>query len=110
MVVDPVACIAAMRPMLASSVSTAAELVVEIAPDLSPVWIDENEFELALINLVLNARDAVSHEDTITVSARNAGPASDTATDFLVLRKPYLPVDLRRAIAQVTSGAAVGRM
>jgi signal transduction histidine kinase/CheY-like chemotaxis protein len=70
-VVDPAACIAAMRPMLASSVGAAAELVVETAPDLAAVLIDVNEFELALINLVLNARDAVAQGDTITVSARN---------------------------------------
>jgi PAS domain S-box-containing protein len=70
-VVDPAAAIAAMQPMLASSVGAAAELVMEIAPDLAALWIDENEFELALINLVLNARDAVAREDTITVSARN---------------------------------------
>jgi len=70
-VVGPSACIAAMRPMLASSVGSDRELVVETAPDLAAVWIDVNEFELALINLVLNARDAVSHDDKITVSARN---------------------------------------
>jgi DNA-binding LytR/AlgR family response regulator len=36
-----------------------------------------------------------------------AGPASSEAADFLVLRKPYLAADLRRAIAQVTRGEAV---
>jgi two-component system NtrC family sensor kinase len=35
-----------------------------------------------------------------------AGPASGTAADFLVLRKPYLPDDERRAIAQVRRRAA----
>jgi DNA-binding LytR/AlgR family response regulator len=35
-----------------------------------------------------------------------AGPASGTAADFLVLRKPYLADDMRRAIAQVTRRVA----
>jgi len=70
-VVDPAACIAAMRPMLASSVGTAAELVVEVAPDLAAVRIDVNEFELALLNLVLNARDAMPSGGKLTVEVQN---------------------------------------
>ena len=45
-------------PMLRAR-SARRRAVVEIAPDLRPVRIDVNEFELALLNLVLNARDAM---------------------------------------------------
>jgi PAS domain S-box-containing protein len=82
-VVDPAACIAAMRPMLLSSVGAAAQLVIETAPDLAAVWVDENEFELALINLVLNARDAVADRGTIMVSARNVRLAPGMTADNL---------------------------
>jgi signal transduction histidine kinase len=40
-------------------------------PDLWPVAVDPMEFELALINLGLNARDAMPHGGRIRFSARN---------------------------------------
>lgn len=40
-------------------------------PGLWPVQVDESEFELALINLVINARDAMPGGGSIAVSAEN---------------------------------------
>src|SRR5262249_40894316 len=57
--------------MLASSVSASARLVIEISPDIWPVKIDVSEFELALINIALNCRDAVPQDGVITISAEN---------------------------------------
>jgi signal transduction histidine kinase/CheY-like chemotaxis protein len=61
-----------MRPLLLSSVGPFIELSVALPPDLWPVTADANEFDLALLNLVLNARDAIEHEGTIAITARNA--------------------------------------
>jgi PAS domain S-box-containing protein len=62
--------IEAVQPILASSVGIVT-LGIEIPADLWPVKVDTNEFDLALINLTLNARDALSSEGAIRILARN---------------------------------------
>jgi PAS domain S-box-containing protein len=62
--------IEAVQPILASSIGTAA-LGIAMPADLWPVKMDTNEFDLALVNLTLNARDAVSPQGAIGISARN---------------------------------------
>ena len=57
--------------MLARSIGPSVEIRSEIAPDLWPVRVDANQLELALLNLGLNARDAMPDGGTITLSARN---------------------------------------
>jgi PAS domain S-box-containing protein len=71
--------IEAVQPMLASSIGSVA-LGVEMPADLWPVKVDTNEFDLALVNLMLNARDALSPQGVIRISARNVRLAgSETA-------------------------------
>jgi signal transduction histidine kinase/CheY-like chemotaxis protein len=62
----------ALRTLLAGTVGPLITLRIEAAPDTWPIKVDANEFELALLNLVLNARDAVAKDGTIVLSARNA--------------------------------------
>lgn len=57
-----------LRPVLGSQI----ELAVSVAPDTQPILIDSAEFELALINLAINARDAMPSGGQLTISARNA--------------------------------------
>lgn len=47
---------------------------VEVAPDTDPVNVDASELELALINLALNARDAIPDRGWLRVQARPALP------------------------------------
>jgi len=64
--------IEAFRNMLATSLGAAARLVTDMPTETWPVLIDASEFELALVNLALNARDAMPAEGgVITVSAEN---------------------------------------
>jgi PAS domain S-box-containing protein len=63
--------IEAMRAMLGSSLRGNISLVVDIPPDTWPVEVDVAELELALVNLAVNARDAMPDGGTFTVSARN---------------------------------------
>ncbi|HEY4030827.1 MAG TPA: ATP-binding protein [Caulobacteraceae bacterium] len=44
---------------------------VEIAPDLWPILADPTQLELALLNLAVNARDAMPFGGRLTISARN---------------------------------------
>ena len=62
--------IEAVQPILASSIGTVA-LDIALPADLWSVQVDTNEFDLALVNLTLNARDAISPQGRITISARN---------------------------------------
>ena len=45
---------------------------VTVAPDIRKITMDPNELELALMNLVLNARDAMPNGGNIWIEARNA--------------------------------------
>jgi PAS domain S-box-containing protein len=70
-VVDIGARLEALRPLLTSTVGPFIEVQLKIAPNLWPARIDVNEFELALLNLMLNARDAVAQQGSITIVAQN---------------------------------------
>ena len=63
--------LAAIRDLLASSARGDIELAIDVARNVWPVAVDVHELELALINLVVNARDAMPEGGTITVAARN---------------------------------------
>jgi signal transduction histidine kinase len=48
-----------MTEMLRSSLGPTIRLVTDFDDDLAPIRIDRNQFELALLNLAINARDAM---------------------------------------------------
>jgi signal transduction histidine kinase/CheY-like chemotaxis protein len=57
--------------MLSRSLRADIEVTVEMPPDLWPVAIDPAEFELALLNVAVNARDAMPSGGRFQVAARN---------------------------------------
>ncbi|WP_144113032.1 hybrid sensor histidine kinase/response regulator [Paraburkholderia sp. BCC1886] len=59
----------ACRELLASSLGTRIALVIDVAADIWPVRVDEAELELALINIAVNARDAMPAGGRFTVRA-----------------------------------------
>jgi PAS domain S-box-containing protein len=69
--VQPSQTVAAFRDVLASSARGKIELCIEIPQAVWPVSIDIPEFELTLVNLVVNARDAMPDGGSITLSAEN---------------------------------------
>jgi PAS domain S-box-containing protein len=70
-VVDIGARIEAFRTMLASTIGSTVRLVTTIEPKIWPVKVDPSELELALVNLALNARDAMPGGGVIAVVAEN---------------------------------------
>ncbi|ANQ42694.1 hybrid sensor histidine kinase/response regulator [Gluconobacter oxydans] len=50
----------------------------ELSPDFPAVWSDQDQLEMALLNLCVNARDAMTHGGTVRVSARLVGQKFDT--------------------------------
>jgi len=62
----------AFRDVLSSSARGRIELSIEIPQNTWPVSIDIPEFELALVNLVVNARDAIPESGgAVTISGKN---------------------------------------
>jgi PAS domain S-box-containing protein len=57
--VDPKAVVDGMRELIERSLGPRVEFRAVVAPDLPPALIDPNQLELALLNLSLNARDAM---------------------------------------------------
>ena len=78
------------RQMLANAVRNDVRLVIDAPPQVWPVQADANELELALVNLAVNARDAMPDGGTLTIGAQNvslrAGEVRDVpAGDFVAL-------------------------
>ena len=68
--------ISSFETMLTSSLGSSANLITQIPSDIWPVRIDVSEFELALVNLAFNARDAMPQGGTITITAQNIAASS----------------------------------
>ena len=49
-------------------------LVVELTPELPPVYIDTNQFEQVLLNLAVNSRDAMPSGGVLSIKSRAATP------------------------------------
>lgn len=62
---------AASRELLRASLGANAALVIDIGRDVWPIEVDSAELELALINLAVNARDAMPNGGRLTVRAIN---------------------------------------
>ena len=77
--IDVVTHLKGMRAMLDASLGGHIEVRMEFGPDVWPVEVDAGEMELAILNLCLNARDAMSGGGAITISAENASVAEGFA-------------------------------
>lgn len=81
----------AFRTMIASSMGAMVKLVATIEPQVWPVRVDVNEFELALVNITLNARDAMPSGGVISLTAENVALSGNetlakVAGEFVALR------------------------
>ena len=68
-----------MRDLIASSVGPKVEVKLRCASDLQSALIDPNQLELAILNLTVNARDAMPDGGPLTVLAEEVamGPGSE---------------------------------
>ncbi len=85
-VVDLPAELENMRELVTRSLGGGVELNMELAPDLWPVEVDTGELELAILNLCVNARDAMPNGGTITVTAENKSAATPGGHEFVQFR------------------------
>ena len=81
--------IEAVRGMITSSLRDNITLVVDLPSDLWAVEVDVAELDLSLVNIAVNARDAMQDGGTFTVSARNipagAGRSGHPTADHVEL-------------------------
>ncbi|WP_428491423.1 ATP-binding response regulator [Rhodopila sp.] len=60
-----------MQELLERSVGTAVRMVYDLAPDAWPVMADANQVQTALLNLAINARDAMPDGGTLRIASGN---------------------------------------
>nr|WP_246408186.1 hybrid sensor histidine kinase/response regulator [Microvirga lupini] len=74
--VDVPQLVSSMTDLLARALGPSIQIVTQFPADLPPVKVDPNQLEMALLNLAVNARDAMPISGTITISARTEEVAS----------------------------------
>ena len=62
--------IAGMRELLEHSIGGSVELVFDLDTDAAPVLSDRTQLELAVLNLAINARDAMADGGRLTITTR----------------------------------------
>jgi signal transduction histidine kinase/ActR/RegA family two-component response regulator len=89
--VDLNALVAGMQSLLHSALGPRAQIETRLASDLWPAMVDPTQFELVLLNLVINARDAMPSGGVVTVATANAQrnaaylPQELTAGDYVAI-------------------------
>ncbi|WP_167081010.1 hybrid sensor histidine kinase/response regulator [Massilia aquatica] len=82
--------VATVSPLLTSALPDSITLDIAIDQAVYPVRIDVLQFEMALLNLLINARDAIGASGKVRLSIANAAPGAplDTlaAADFVRVR------------------------
>ena len=86
-VIDLTAQLEGMRLLLDRSLGEDISVVLDLPADLWRVRVDPSEFELAILNLAVNARDAMPGGGAITIGGRNRAAGADEAVpvDHVVL-------------------------
>jgi PAS domain S-box-containing protein len=69
-----------IETMLRRSIGEHIELVVRAGPDTHPVKADPDQIVRALLNMAINARDAMPDGGTLTIETRNVDLSNDAIT------------------------------
>ncbi len=97
--VDIAQLVGGMRDLIASSVGSTIELKIRCAKEMPRALADPNQLELAVLNLCVNARDAMPDGGLLTVAAETAllGPGAE----------PRLPPGLYIRLSVIDTGTGM---
>jgi PAS domain S-box-containing protein len=89
-VLSPAETVTGIRDVLSGSLHVNIALAIDVPATIWPVRVDKSEIELALVNLVLNARDAMPEGGRLSISAENVTLVADARDgltgEFVALR------------------------
>jgi PAS domain S-box-containing protein len=71
-----------VQRMLARVIGEDIDLIAKLHPSLAPVTVDPGQMEQVLMNLAINARDAMPHGGEIVMETSNVDVDPDRARDF----------------------------
>jgi signal transduction histidine kinase len=119
--IDLVAHLTGMRGMLDGSLGGNMEIQMQFGSDVWPVEVDPGELELAIVNLCVNARDAMNGSGAISISVENIRTEGDDGdeADFVRLAVADsgvgIPPELQRRVFEpffttkdVSKGSGLG--
>lgn len=78
-IVDVNALVRQIEKLLRGLLSAQIELVPRLAPDLVPIKVDPGSLEQILVNLAVNAKDAMPHGGRLTIETANVTIGPDAA-------------------------------
>jgi PAS domain S-box-containing protein len=106
-----------MTDLVGSTLGPRIRIVIDVTPDLPPAMADPNQLEMALLNLAVNARDAMPDGGMLTIGARTStlGPENKLAPGrYVILSVADTGVGmdaetLRRAVEPFYSTKGIGK-
>jgi two-component system, cell cycle sensor histidine kinase and response regulator CckA len=81
-----------LNKMLQRLIGEDIKLMTQAAPDLAPIKADPGQIEQVLLNLAVNARDAMPDGGTLTIYTANVTLDKDYATRHLIIPGDYVMI------------------
>jgi signal transduction histidine kinase len=81
-------------PLIKDAVGETINVSCKLGPDLSAIRIDPGQFEAALLNVALNARDAMPDGGTLRIEARNVGVEKGDADRRTIASGDYVVIEI----------------
>jgi len=91
-----------MEELISRTMGPSVSIISDLNPDLWSVLIDPHQLENALLNLCINARDAMPDGGTLTISSRNRGIDERGAQTFDLAAGEYVAL----AVSDTGTGMA----
>ena len=80
--VDPGALVSGMSDLLDRTLGERIHVEVDVEPSAWPIYVDSHQLENAIVNLAVNARDAMEGQGLMRVTARNVTLAANEVGDI----------------------------
>ena len=91
-VLDPAQVIADLVPMLQPMLGKDIDLVVNVDPGSGWIRVDPVQLEQVIVNLAVNARDAMEGGGTLTVAVQNLKPTDADKPDVTSESRPFVRI------------------